>query len=63
VDLDAWPQEYNKWREHSGKYCYGKTPLQTFLDAQHLEEEKMLDRLTALSASDHSGAALERSRG
>lgn len=26
----------------SGKYCYGKTPMQTFLEAKHLATEKML---------------------
>ena len=29
-DLDAWLWYYNSERPHSGKYCYGKTPLQTF---------------------------------
>jgi hypothetical protein len=43
VDLDNWVREYNEQREHSGKYCFGKTPLQTFLDAAHLAQEKMLD--------------------
>lgn len=43
-DLDQWLKEYNESRPHSGKYCYGKTPLQTFLDAKHLADEKMLDR-------------------
>jgi hypothetical protein len=31
-------------RPHSGKYCFGKTPMQTFLDAKHLSDEKQLDR-------------------
>jgi hypothetical protein len=35
--------EYNLTRTHSGKDCYGKTPMQTFLDSAHLAEEKMLD--------------------
>jgi len=26
VDLDTWLGEYNQEREHSGKYCFGKTP-------------------------------------
>jgi transposase InsO family protein len=43
TDLDDWLQEYNQTRTHSGKYCYGKTPLQTFLDSAHLAREKMLD--------------------
>ncbi len=41
-DLDAWLEEYNKYRPHSGKYCYGKTPMQTFLDALPVTREKMI---------------------
>src|ERR1700758_4709357 len=47
ADLDDWLAEYNRTRPHSGKYCYGKTPMQTFLDSLSLAREKMLD-----SASD-----------
>ena len=32
ADLDAWMNSYNTQRTHSGKYCFGKTPMQTFLD-------------------------------
>jgi hypothetical protein len=35
-DLDAWLEEYNQRRPHSGKYCFGKTPVQTFLDSGQL---------------------------
>lgn len=28
---------------HSGRYCYGKTPMQTFLDSIELAKEKILD--------------------
>src|ERR1700754_761376 len=45
ADLDAWVEEYNKERPHSGRYCYGKTPYQTFLDSKYLAKEKMLDQL------------------
>jgi len=45
ADLDEWLREYNEDRPHSGKYCYGKTPLQTFVDSAHLAREKMLDGL------------------
>jgi transposase InsO family protein len=41
-DLDAWLQEYNEKRPHSGKYCYGKTPMQTFVDTLPLAREKMI---------------------
>lgn len=44
-DLDKWMDEYNNERTHSGKYCYGKTPKQTFLDSLHLAKEKMLETL------------------
>jgi hypothetical protein len=30
ADLDVWLTEYHRTRPHSGKYCYGKTPIQTF---------------------------------
>ena len=45
ADLDDWLREYNLARTHSGKYCYGKTPMQTFVDSVHFAREKMLDSL------------------
>ncbi len=42
MDLDAWLSKYNEKRSHSGKYCYGKTPMQTFLDAIPMTREKMI---------------------
>jgi transposase InsO family protein len=42
-DADEWVKEYNEQRPHRGKYCYGKTPMQTFKDSLHLAKEKMLD--------------------
>ena len=52
ADVDVWLSEYNEKREHSGKYCYGKTPWQTFLDSKHLAQAKMLDDLTSTPRSD-----------
>lgn len=43
VDLDTWIKYYNEERTHSGKYCFGKTPMQTFLDSMPLVREKMLN--------------------
>ena len=43
ADLDEWIDHYNEERPHSGRYCYGKTPQQTFQDSLHLANEKMLD--------------------
>jgi len=45
ADLDTWMQDYNERRTHSGKYCFGKTPQQTFLDALPLAKEKLLHTL------------------
>jgi len=42
ADLDEWVRHYNEERPHSGKYCYGKTPMQTFRDTIHLAQEKMI---------------------
>jgi len=29
-------------RPHQGRWCYGKTPMQTFLDSVALAKEKLL---------------------
>lgn len=42
ADLDTWLQEYNEQRPHQGRWCYGKTPLQTFVDSVPLAKENML---------------------
>lgn len=41
-DAEKWITEYNEKRPPSGRYCYGKTPMQTFLESKHLAKEKML---------------------
>ena len=40
-DVDTWVRYYNEDRPHSGRYCYGKTPMQTFLDSLPMAREKM----------------------
>ena len=42
ADLDAWVTEYNEARTHQGRYCYGKTPMQTLLDAAPTAREKQI---------------------
>ena len=42
ADLDVWVAEYNKVRPHQGRWCYGKTPMQTFLASLPLAQEKLL---------------------
>jgi transposase InsO family protein len=44
ADLDDWLIRYNERRPHSGKYCFGKTPMQTFMDSRQLAWDKILDR-------------------
>ena len=41
LDLDEWLRQYNYERTHSGKYCYGKTPMQTFKESVPLAKEKL----------------------
>jgi transposase InsO family protein len=45
ADLDLWLNEYNNERTHTGKYCYGRTPMQTFIETLPLAKEKMLQDL------------------
>lgn len=45
VDVDLWLEYYNNERSHSGRHCYGKTPMQTFTDAIPLAKEKMVNEL------------------
>jgi hypothetical protein len=40
VDLDAWIGDYNEARPHQGRWCYGKTTMQTFLDAMPQRRRK-----------------------
>ncbi|WP_342271063.1 IS481 family transposase [Candidatus Tisiphia endosymbiont of Parasteatoda lunata] len=51
-DLDTWLHYYNNERPHSGKYCYGKTPMQTFKDSKKLAFEKNNDILYLEHLSD-----------
>lgn len=42
ADLDAWLVEYNEQRTHQGRWCYGKTPMQTFIDMLPIAKEKLM---------------------
>jgi hypothetical protein len=43
ADLDQWMEYYNNERTHSGRYCFGKTPMATFLESLPLAKEKILN--------------------
>jgi transposase InsO family protein len=52
TDLDAWLNEYNELRTHQGRYCFGKTPMQTFLDAAPAAREKQIgDQALAVASA------------
>ena len=42
ADLDGFIEEYNTQRPHQGRWCYGKTPMQTFVDTLALAKEKQI---------------------
>ena len=44
VDLDAWLQSYNREQPHSGRYCYWKTPWETFQHSKRLASANDLSR-------------------
>ena len=46
-DLNEWIAYYNNERPHSGRYCYGKTPMQTFTESLSLAKQKLLNNHSA----------------
>ena len=38
--LDEWMNIYNQHRTHQGRWCFGKTPMQTLLDSAAWAREK-----------------------
>lgn len=44
ADLDHWIKDYNEHRTHTGKYCFGRTPWETFESSKPLAFEKMVDQ-------------------
>jgi transposase InsO family protein len=53
-DLNAWLVEYNEQRPNQGRWCYGKTPIETFLDTLPVAKEKLMQVLP--EASKHKAA-------
>ena len=47
ADLDEWMTQYNEARTHQGRWCFGKTPMQTFLDSRPLAREKQNSAMAA----------------
>lgn len=65
-DINQWIDFYNTERPHSGRYCYGKTPMQTFEDSKELAVGKDLNNLFGqkpnfkLSDQTEAGSAEEQ---
>jgi transposase InsO family protein len=65
-DIDQWLHFYNNERTHSGRYCFGKTPMQTFADSKALAQAKDVNNLFGqnltfkLSGQSESGSAGEQ---
>ena len=59
TDVNEWLQQYNQLRPHSGRYCYGKTLMQTFSDSKHIAIEKNHGSVLEISDNtiDHDLAA------
>ena len=45
ADLDEWIHHYNNERPHSGRYCYGKTPMETFDQTITLAKQKLQNQI------------------
>lgn len=67
-DLDVWINFYNTERTHSGKYCFGKTPMETFLDSKSIAMSKQLqllkenDNIAAISEAETGSAGEQPDR-
>lgn len=46
ADLDEWIKYYNQERAHSGRYCFGKTPMETFKQSIILAKQKLIGQVT-----------------
>ena len=42
TDLEEWLRYSNEERVHQGRWCFGRTPKQTFIDTIPLAKEKLL---------------------
>ncbi|MGM9806376.1 MAG: integrase core domain-containing protein, partial [Candidatus Aphodosoma sp.] len=53
TDLDAWMNSYNTERTHSGKYCFGKTPMQkTFVEGIEVARKYQLQKQEIIKPND-----------
>ena len=41
-DADQWINMYNTQRPHSGRFCFGKTPMAPFQESKSLARSKII---------------------
>lgn len=58
-DIDQWLHFYNNKRAHSGRYCFGKPPMQTFHDSKGLANAKDVNNLFRQSTNFKVSAEAE----
>jgi hypothetical protein len=63
ADVDLWIKHYNEERPHSGKYCLGRTPWQTWTESLYLAKEKMLETHFQKDVSLHPTGKTETGSG
>lgn len=51
-DVDQWLETYNNQRPHSGKHCFGKTPMQTFKDSLDIAKQKNISNIQRISDNE-----------
>lgn len=54
TDLDAWMNSYNTERAHSGKYCFGKTPMQTFIQGITMARKYQLQNQETIKPNENN---------
>lgn len=52
LKLDAWMNSYNTQRTHSGKYCFEKTPMQTFIEGIAVARKYQLQYLEMIEPNE-----------
>lgn len=53
-DLDLGLLDYNTNRTHIGKLCFGRTPMQTFIESIHIAKEHYLENRPESNSPDQA---------
>ena len=61
TDIDCWINYYNEERPQSGRYCFSKTPIQTFKDSKDLARQKDIQQIFYKSLNFNPSSEAEMS--